>query len=669
MLKEILSYLEPGYYGRMSEEIETAVRDYDREKSSGDDDRIKMAREQGRAVVESALLAGSRNAEEPPFVNLDAEFFTSDGALDEDLLKRFCREAVSRVCYQQQLWMLSGTRERYTAVSERVMEAGGEGLAGELPGGRERKRGSREGGGEGYYLHFDGRIRTERDRKKQRVSFDVLQDRSGFTWDRGYDVNYEVERSRPRGFDESGIWCERGGDEGKEAAADIFEDTGRVPPERVYLVEFEEGLFLYDEGGVLEAEGARHYYREDGSVYGESIRERNETVRMIVEEMKSRGAEKLAGVVIPGGGDGGGVYRDVLGEVMGEETEVLTRAEGRAKEALWRERTGRKSDALARESVAAVSLALTARGYGGAALAEAVEEVSRSGRVEVEGRFDTAGLGVYGAREEVLSVLEEEGLDLVRAQASQLEGEDLSRYSRAVQGVVRRMGEGAEASDRVEAVVGAVMREIEGDPREGREAVYLEQRVALGDLVKGAGERGRREEGESVREWVARWGGDLPEGAVEQVISKIGEIHLGAAHEEALMGGLAVAFSRYQEISRGSGLTPVELVSAVKGIVTGSETGREYANRPVHLRQEIREVVAEAVEEPGFSICLSYQELEAQGRTSLLSQTRPGTPEGMSVITTDSPTGGGAERSELLWAFLGYDEQLQERLGRESRSL
>ncbi|WP_040588294.1 hypothetical protein, partial [Alkalispirochaeta alkalica] len=667
MLKEILNYLEPGYYSRMSEEIETAVRDYAGVRSSGDEDQVERARERGRSVVESVLRAGNRSEESPPFVNLDAEFFTTDGALEEDQLRRFCREAVSRVCYQQQLWMLSGTRGSYTAVSERVMEGGGEGLSGELPAGRAGRRGRWDGPEVRQYLHFDGRIRPERDRRYQRVSFGVLRDQSGFSWDRGYDVNYQVKRSGERRFDEQGIWCELDDDGEAGEMREIAGSRDRLPQELVYLVELEEGLFLYDEEGLLCGGGARRYYREDGSVYGESERDIGETVRILGEEVRRRGGEQLAGVVIPERGDRVGVYREVLGDLAGAETEILRRSEGAARARRWREVQEQRSRAEALESVGAVSLALTGRGYEGAALIAAVEEVSRSGSVAVEGAFDEAGLEEYGAKAEVLRILEGEGLDLVREQASQLEGDDLRRYSRAVQGVVRRMSAGAVASGGVEAVIGAVSGAIRGESGEAGEAVYLDRRVTLGDLVlEEGGARGRREKGESIRAWVDRWGGDLPAGAIEQVVSKIGEIHVGADQEDALMGGLAAAFSRYREIARGSGLTPVELVSAVKGIVTGSETGREYAKRPVDLRQDVREVVAEAVEEPGFSVRLSYQELEAQGRRDQAAQPAGETARGVSAITTATPEGAGGARRELLWAFLGYDEEVQERLGRES---
>jgi hypothetical protein len=71
---------------------------------------------------------------------------------------------------------------------------------------------------------------------------------------------------------------------------------------------------------------------------------------------------------------------------------------------------------------------------------------------------------------------------------------------------------------------------------------------------------------------------------------------------------LALALKAYPKIAAASGMTPVEIISAVRGIVLGNDVGEEYGPKRIRSQQTLEDFIQEQTGKKGMSFEASWEE-------------------------------------------------------------
>jgi hypothetical protein len=298
VVKEIGWYLESGRFGRLAEEMEASLRNYESAKRAGQgEDALTELREEARALFEENCVRSGLRDREESFINIDAEFF-SGNALDEPAMNAFINNVIKGHCFQKVLWTYMGTTGSFTVISRAEMANQGLRYDDYLPleyrNNRRIKNPLEDRAGVGaeiFYMYGDGTVSKKYDAEKARLNFNTLEDRSGINWKESYDPNGSVRKDGWHGeFDYNGSWVrveEKSGGYRRESY------SGAVSIE---LIKNGDNAILYDPGMLLLSAPMITYLTEDGETYGSLAIDKEDTVRGIRETLGKMGVSKISAV-------------------------------------------------------------------------------------------------------------------------------------------------------------------------------------------------------------------------------------------------------------------------------------------------------------------------------------------------------------------------------------
>ncbi|MCG8480350.1 MAG: hypothetical protein MI724_14755, partial [Spirochaetales bacterium] len=444
MVAEVLRYTEPGFYRSMADRIEDPVRAYAEARTDGtSEENLATIKHEAQQSVESVVAEGLVDPDDPTYVNLDAEFFTDSGALDEEKLGRFVKDQISMIAYQQMQWTFAGTSGSFTQITEREMELRGQSLERMLPAKMiaARRQAKRDAERETIppntvrlYLHPDGRILNEPTDEDTRIRFDRTADRSGFDWGKTYDINEDIPKDGWTGaFDKDGMWTKVATTTDPETQRVVI-DTG---PKRVAVLEYAGEAYLVDEEAILVAEATETYYDVQGRVYGTSAVDAAATVVSIKADLAKRGITRLAGVRM-GNAHAKETYKTLLADIVDEKTRYIGGARNVAAELA--QRAEHDGEVAAAHEVAATVSALAARELPAEVIVEALAEGGRDEItmpvVAVGG--DDATLEAFLTSPEVWGTIEPEAAAYLRKTTlpTDTAPETKGRWSRVAQNIV-----------------------------------------------------------------------------------------------------------------------------------------------------------------------------------------------------------------------------------------
>jgi hypothetical protein len=324
-------------------------------------------------------------------------------------------------CYQKNLWTFMGTTGSMTVITKTEMEQQGQHYEDYLPVSYKKTHPQHtpiesyiKKGEVPFYMYGDGTISSTYDKKKAKLRFDTLQDKSGFDWSRkGYDPNYEVTKDGWHGaFDKDGYWVRVNDREQKGMNGAV---TAARPQPLELIKTGKDTAILYDPGFMLLTPAQIYYLTDTDDVYGAAETSTAETAEQIRTAMKQLGVTHIASAAGYGKNvtdkkqneETAAKYRKILGDLAAETFTVTDGKTAEQQKEINNKAAHEKNNIEQSASLTKTIEVLADRGTTGTALYEAALTGTAEIPLSVRDRADRHTTGIT---DEEYSVLETYGV-------------------------------------------------------------------------------------------------------------------------------------------------------------------------------------------------------------------------------------------------------------------
>ncbi|HAL19071.1 MAG TPA: hypothetical protein DCO86_05585, partial [Spirochaetaceae bacterium] len=302
MIKELGWYLETGRFTGIVSELDALAEDYAAALAAKSPERFSK-RQLLVNVVSWHIANSGLSIGLVPDEIVDNSFFSGD-SLNRNALDRFEKDVVKAHMYQKHLWDYMGTMSVYSPISKRALERDGYDYNDYVPifykvSHKEKSPISNilsaDEKAVPIYAYNDGTVSPNYNSKKARISFNSLQDNSGFDWARkGWDPNYEVAKEWHGTFTENGEWIESSQPSYRKPSVVAFSDA-QAPT--IQVIKNGDDAILYDPYYEFMYAFMMSAYSDDDNaeeINGERIAA---TVASVKNALSSLGVKKISSIV------------------------------------------------------------------------------------------------------------------------------------------------------------------------------------------------------------------------------------------------------------------------------------------------------------------------------------------------------------------------------------
>jgi hypothetical protein len=346
-----IKYLKKGFYTEKMNAIGDAVMRYADAKNDKTKTKEEMSliRNNSETVLGNIMYENGFREMDDNYISLERDFFNEHGELDDEKLGKFQKEMILNYGLQDVKWTFAATTGSLTQTSKKVMSEHGKDYADYLP--IELKREYQKKQKDKYkskdpnvcsiLIFPDGSASGEYDPLKAKITYNELNDRSGFDWNSGYSPNNKVKKTDwVAGFNNDGVWEAVFIDKKNKVkkfetptAKIVFTDKPNENKNNVEIIttvndksgQSGNDAILFDENSLLMDGEEEKYFSVTGEIYGIREIDRNSSISSIKESLLKMEIKRLEALVLKNGDELTlKYYKDKFKELIDEKTRFFT---------------------------------------------------------------------------------------------------------------------------------------------------------------------------------------------------------------------------------------------------------------------------------------------------------------------------------------------------------
>ena len=302
MIKELGWYLETGRFTGIVSELDALAEDYAVALAARTPERFSKRQLLVNVVAWHIANSGLPMTMGPDEI-VDSTLFSGEN-LNRGALDKFEKDVVKAHMYQKHLWDYMGTMSVYSPISKRALERDGYDYNDYVPifykvSHKEKSPISNILSADEktvpIYAYNDGSISPNYNSKKARISFNSLQDNSGFDWARkGWDPNYEIAKEWHGTFTKSGEWVETTQPSPRKPSVVAFSD---MHPLTIQVIKSGNDAILYDPYYEFMYAFMMSAYSADDNAEEINSERIAATVASVKNALSSLGVKKISSIV------------------------------------------------------------------------------------------------------------------------------------------------------------------------------------------------------------------------------------------------------------------------------------------------------------------------------------------------------------------------------------